>query len=359
MRFSPRSLQVANQSSLVLRKNVSIINNFLQTELLLEPECEGKERLLGILHRAGKRDLSLSDCEMLPTWQQVTDLYGDKPIIRGLETCQAYRDSLQGREPDPRVAGLFNTGTNAFVELLQLNFEMKDRHDYTAPNGKHTSLKYKNWSNSPRNETGDHVDAFVIALIRDPFRWMKSMCKSHYKARWLKGLDRRCPNLVPNSDESKMNRLRNAATFRVTLNRTFYMEEYDSLADMWSEWYKLYVNATFPRLIIRFEDTLFHADQVMESIMDCIGRPLQKRVRNHLDASKHHGKSTDFLEALAKYGRADGRDAGLQAQDRVYAQTALDQEVMRMFHYPQVAVAESAKEMLSLAANASDETQVN
>ena len=163
------------------------------------------------------------------------------------------------------------------------------------------------------------------------------MCKAKYKAEWMAGVDGHCPNLVPNSDEQHLKPYQDLTTFRVQLDRS-YNEQYDSLADMWSEWYRLYVDADFPRLVIRFEDTLFHAEQVMATILDCIGRPLNGTFRYHLDASKPHGNPSDFVVALSKYGRAEGRDAGLAPEDRIYVQTALDHELMNMFHYPQVSM---------------------
>lgn len=158
---------------------------------ILHPdECQGKERLLEILLNAGKEKVSVEDCSMLPTWKEVTSLYGEKPIIHGLETCQRYRDGLQASngQPDPRVAGLFDTGTNAFVDALDMNFRHVDnaKIEYQAPGGKHTLLEDRKWVQDllKRNSSSSSGDggaptpppAFLpIVLIRDPFRWMASM----------------------------------------------------------------------------------------------------------------------------------------------------------------------------------------
>jgi len=168
------------------------------SEMALEhPECEGKERLLEILLKAGKEEISVEDCGMLPTWGEVTRLYGEEPIVYGLETCGAYRDGLRkGKEdgtislrPDPRVAGLFDTGTNAFTDSLDLNFRhLDDKLEYMAPGGKHTLLRDRksmrefNTNNSTKTPT-----FFPIVLIRDPFRWMASMvsCFSIQRKRYI------------------------------------------------------------------------------------------------------------------------------------------------------------------------------
>ena len=172
------------------------------------------------------------------------------------------------------------------------------------------------------------------------------MCKSPYAAVWQRGEFGRCPNLVPSEYERQAVAGQNAfrttiptttttTTFTVQVERS-YEERYASLADMWSEWYREFYEADIPRLIIRYEDTLFHADRVMELITECIGRPLQEPFRYHMEASKMHGKPSDFTTALAKYGTKRGRYTGLLPEDRKYAQTALDSTLMKVFQYPQV-----------------------
>jgi hypothetical protein len=49
------------------------------------------------------------------------------------------------------------------------------------------------------------------------------------------------------------------------------VRKYKSLAHVWSEWYREYLDADFPRLIVRFEDLIFHAPAVLEQIRECVG----------------------------------------------------------------------------------------
>lgn len=49
-----------------------------------------------------------------------------------------------------------------------------------------------------------------------------------------------------------------------------YSRHFTSLVDVWNSWYREYYEATFPRLIIRFEDMLFHPEDVVEAIRDCV-----------------------------------------------------------------------------------------
>jgi len=100
-------------------------------------DCKGKERLLDIILSSTGTELGSQQtrgrnvCHVLPTWEQVTSIYGDRPIVYGLETCGAYRRILSssenaGREipPMPRVAGLYHSGTNSLVRLFENNFGM-------------------------------------------------------------------------------------------------------------------------------------------------------------------------------------------------------------------------------------------
>jgi len=166
--------------------------------------CRGKEKLLDILVRAGVDRVSESDCDLLPTWDEVTNLYGKEPIIHGLETCETYRQQLRQRQqsstgdayyyhPAPKVAGMFNTGTNAFEESLDLNFEhVDDLLDYILRGGKHVLLRNRKWAanadgvsvvgadtSSPSSEKNvTDQPFFPVVLIRDPFRWMASMVRT-------------------------------------------------------------------------------------------------------------------------------------------------------------------------------------
>jgi hypothetical protein len=74
--------------------------------------CKGSEKLLEIIAASGfvidstTRDLI---CATMPSWDEITGLYGDKPHIVGLETCAAYRAKIKKAKanPMPRVAGMF------------------------------------------------------------------------------------------------------------------------------------------------------------------------------------------------------------------------------------------------------------
>jgi hypothetical protein len=99
--------------------------------------CNGKAELLQILKDAGMKDSSSSDvCRKLPRWKNVARFYGEEPIVHGLDTCERYRTLLSADanngiavEPIIRVAGLYNTGTNAFCHLLNYNVKDLGNHE--------------------------------------------------------------------------------------------------------------------------------------------------------------------------------------------------------------------------------------
>lgn len=102
-----------------------------------EDACRGKEQLLRVFlsHDILKADPSL--CGQLPSTEQVAKLYGERPIILGLDSCNAYRTMLNGEVAKPRVSGLYNSGTSAlqmfFARNSQLLGDDPTRSVWTVP----------------------------------------------------------------------------------------------------------------------------------------------------------------------------------------------------------------------------------
>lgn len=94
--------------------------------------CRGKEKYLKIYILGQGRQLRMDFdkiCKRIPTEQQMKDLYGPEPIVYGLDTCSVYRQLLKAKDDNsedlnarPRVAGLYNTGTNALSRTFEDNF---------------------------------------------------------------------------------------------------------------------------------------------------------------------------------------------------------------------------------------------
>jgi hypothetical protein len=84
----------------------------------------GKERILKLLRDAGITDLDNTTVAALPTWNEISQLYGSQSsIVYGLDTCAHYREMIPASERRTAVAGLFNTGTNAIAWSLSHNIK--------------------------------------------------------------------------------------------------------------------------------------------------------------------------------------------------------------------------------------------
>ena len=83
------------------------------------------KHILKILHAAGV-DIDEELAATLPAWEDIVSMYGDKPIISGLETCEVYRDQVKPEDRMIGPAGIFNTGTNLLFELLKSNCDIKE-----------------------------------------------------------------------------------------------------------------------------------------------------------------------------------------------------------------------------------------
>jgi hypothetical protein len=82
------------------------------TDISMEEVRKGREELLAILEDAGVEDIDAASIAKLPTWSQVVKLYGEKPVVYGLDTCERFRNTIPKDDASIGTAGLFNTGTN-------------------------------------------------------------------------------------------------------------------------------------------------------------------------------------------------------------------------------------------------------
>jgi len=103
------------------------VSNELDWRWSLPDSCVGKEEWLNDIWPHNPDDME-AFCENLPTRHDIEKLYGEEPVIVGLDTCKRYRSivakAVQNETifgPLPRVAGLYNTGTNALAKNFELN----------------------------------------------------------------------------------------------------------------------------------------------------------------------------------------------------------------------------------------------
>jgi len=177
----------------------------------------------------------------------------------------------------------------------------------------------------------DFLFCFLLSLER------QHQCKSPYDARWKRGLQSRCPNILPTREELKEPYYRDLTTYDVnTTNYQAgynYLTHYKSLPDLWSSWNGDYLHADFPRLIIRMEDTVFYPERVMRMISECSGMPIKEPFQYMTKKGK--GESdTNLVTAMVKYGSDRGRVSGdVTARELRYLQTALDPVLMKLLRY--------------------------
>lgn len=393
----------------------------------LEEARKGREPILSILEDAGIDEFDTKDVLRLPLWSSVADLYyngnvnnnssdndndtdksdtedGGGPIILGLEGCARFREIVQPKDRFLGVAGNFNSGTTAFGISLQKNcrfdehpeannFVVRKRRSVFATNvngmlsqvpwAKHKHGDYRDSRNHtiyPPSVVGYTIDferVLPIVLVRDPFYWMQSMCKEGYGVRWDHDSKHHCPNLIPN--ESDRTRFFSEHGKNVSSPIPVWMganptdgPTWPSLIHYWNSWYESYyynhenLHSTWPRLIVRFEDTLFYPRKVMAEVCHCGGGKLRSEpsffeatgysnsnssssssnnnISNNNNQGHHyvfeeakpdhkHGQKNNFVTALIEYGTNATRLRNMTDDDVRFAVKNLNPNLMKAFGY--------------------------
>ena len=294
--------------------------------------------LLHVLQSAG---VSVDDADverLLHVYQDMTKQYGDMqlPVVFGLDTCEKYQQTVPKQRRIVAVAGMFNTGTNAMEYHLRENLK-GIKSLWQVPWGKHRVPYVRLQHVAPGMANVQQEDVLPIIMIRDPFHWMQSMCKSPYAAHWKK-TRLHCPNLVPTTHDLQRFGHELAAsnhTFNVTVHfDTNQIIHWSSLIDLYNDWYLQYViNATYPRLIVRFEDMLLHAPSILRMIGLCAGVDASGAFKYQVNSAKQHGSHTDFMSAILKSGNLEARIRNMTADDILFAMQNLDPYLMETMHY--------------------------
>ena len=145
---------------------------------------KGRERLVDLLHEAGIDEIDPEAIAVLPKWSDVQKLYGDKPVILGLERCKEFRSQADPIDASVGVAGMFNTGTNPMAMYLSNNCKMPNNKNdkaggtrWQVPWGKHR-LASEKYTNVPKHEKRTNMtNVLPVVLVRDPYSWMQSMVR--------------------------------------------------------------------------------------------------------------------------------------------------------------------------------------
>ena len=87
-----------------------------------------KGPIIDILDKADV-DITPEILQELPTWTDVTSIYGSEPIIEGLDTCEAFQSTIPLTDRLIGIAGLENTGTNLLGNVLQSYCVIPERYE--------------------------------------------------------------------------------------------------------------------------------------------------------------------------------------------------------------------------------------
>ena len=259
------------------------------------------------------------------------------PVTLGLETCEAYRSRTPAIVRRWAPAGMFNVGTNTLMRLLKSNcfFDGKGRHNvWQAPWGKHNPISWRgqHWAPQflkPRWQPALET-IFPIVVVKDPLSWMKSMCRNHYEAHFKKLPEHKNLDICP----SPVAKTPTTVHYQPTKHG-----QYPSLVHLWRDWYGDYLNVSFPRLIVRFEDLLFDSQNTVATACTCVGGKMRKEFKQAEAQTKdktqgHRGPVNDRSKALALYGDEHQRYANYQPTDlRFIADALASSPLLDLFHY--------------------------
>jgi hypothetical protein len=201
--------------------------------------------------------------------------------------------------------------------------------------GKHTPPGDEAFRQAHKTTHDANVEASNIlpaVTIRDPLFWLHSMCKHHYTARWMPSLDGHCPDFSHHQN------------LKATVTYSDFKREHESILHHWNDYYNEYVNADFPRLLVRYEDLLFHPKELTKTVCECAGGSMKRNgtFKYIVDSAKKgagahgaEGTRTGYVDAIIKYGSEEKRYSKYVAkQDLEYIRDHVDANLMSLLKYP-------------------------
>lgn len=269
----------------------------------------------------------------IPLWETVTTIYGEEPVVIGMETCHNYRQTVPPHKRYVAPGGLFNTGTNTLDAHLSLNLRGV-RSLWQLPWGKHwlpKDAKYKRQASDMESE--DHDCVLPVIVVRDPLFWLQSMCQTPYSVYWMSQGSQRCQSFPKNNDAKRV--MSSPIQMRM---ETGYAPQFETLIHLWNEYYGQFWNAPYPRLIVRYEDLLWHAPRVLSMVSDCVGADTSSKMRSYSyvtsPAKTHGNKVSNLIDAIARAGSEEMRKTGyLTAVDLQEVTKTIDHTLVHLFQY--------------------------
>ncbi|KAL7547716.1 hypothetical protein ACHAWF_011000 [Thalassiosira exigua] len=292
-----------------------------------------------LLEQAGI-DVDAATRSKLPTPSQIASMYGPRPVVSGLDSCAAFRSAVRPEDRHVAPAGLFNTGTNNLAILLRRNCYLPQRAGaredrwksgmrFQVPWGKHNPVSWRFKNVAAQGGKGIvQGDVLPVVVVRDPISWMASMCKHPYGVR----LAENC------ADQALASSVHPVAVPYKPHNVT----RYDSLVDLWHRWYTDWLTAArderIPALFVRFEDLLFHPDEVVQRVCDCAGGTRRDALYLKDESAKGeggtHAGGSGLLDAMIKNGNVARRRGTLRSdEDRRHATGEKFSGLLAKFRY--------------------------
>lgn len=198
--------------------------------------------------------------------------------------------------------------------------------------GKHTDPAFREKHATEHAQSINKDDLLPVVTIRNVWTWMQSMCRNPYSARWQHW--EQCPNLRLHSKPTE-------PWNNVTVTYGAGKVSYKSLLHLWNDWYHAYVkNATYPLLMIRMEDLVFHTKSTIAQVCECVGgqfredRAFQYIQESAKKDSPGHDTRTGYVEAWIKYSKSLQPQAGFAPEDYQATIDGVNQRLMSMFRYP-------------------------
>jgi hypothetical protein len=168
---------------------------------------------------------------------------------------------------------------------------------------------------------------FPVVMIKDFYHWAGSQCRHSYTSWWDHDKDH-CPKLV--NENNRPN--------RVLVKFGKGSHYYDSILDLWNRYYQEWEEQPFPHLTTRYEDLLFHGEEVTRIACDCVGGVFTRNFRYVEGSAKEnglpiHNGANGLVKALLQYGSSANRLSGFTDPDRLYASKTLDSGLVQKYGY--------------------------
>jgi hypothetical protein len=115
-----RVMTIADMPDLANTTILDILQEERVQQMTWEEALVGREQIVQVLHQAGVQ-FDLDVLKILPYWSDVKDLYGEEPVILGLEQCPRFRKKHPPSKRFVGITGQHNCGTNAMAKYMMEN----------------------------------------------------------------------------------------------------------------------------------------------------------------------------------------------------------------------------------------------